>query len=75
MIKEIGNKSERRSDLVIPCSRTFKAWLIELRANCRRIGKEIDLSLDRAKMFYNGGYSTKMVIHEELRVPIGCDLL
>ena len=51
------------------CTRTFKCWLIEL----RKLGadKLPDLNFDRAKMFYNGGYSPKMVILEELRIPVG----
>ncbi len=55
----------------IRCSRSFKAWLIELRSKCRKDGVELpDVNLDRAKMFYNGGYSPKMVISEELRLPV-----
>jgi hypothetical protein len=55
----------------IKCSRTFKAWLVELRAQARKRKAELeDLDLNRAKMFYNGGYSPKMVIDEELRIPV-----
>jgi len=54
----------------IKCSRTFKAWLVELRKICRAQSLELpDVDLDRAKMFFNGGYSPKMVINEELRIP------
>ena len=60
----------------IKCSRTFKAWLVELRSQARKINASLpDLDFERAKMFYNGGYSPKMVINEELRVPIGWDVL
>ncbi len=52
----------------IKCSRTFKAWLIELRANARARKIELpDVDLSRAKMFFMGGYSPKMVIEEETR--------
>jgi len=79
------------SGLIIPCSRTFKAWLIELRAKARIVKNDMEIngnqkclekieslfnmSLDDAKMFYNGGYSPKMVILEELRIPIEEDLI
>lgn len=54
------------------CTRTFKCWLVEIRNLSRKIKKELpDLTLERAKMFYNGGYSPKMVVNEELRIPIG----
>lgn len=60
----------------IRCSRTFKAWLIELRNKARERNVELpDMNLDRAKMFFNGGYSPKMVINEELRIPSGWDIL
>ena len=60
----------------IRCSRTFKSWLIELLLKVRERNVELtDIDLERAKMFFNGGYSPKMVINEELRVPIGWDIL
>ncbi len=53
------------------CTRTFKAWLIELRQMTIKMQVELpDVDLNRAKMFFNGGYSPKMVINEELRLPV-----
>jgi len=57
----------------IRCTRTFKCWLIELRQKAK--GLPVNMDLEQAKMYYNGGYSPKMVINEELRIPIGWDVL
>lgn len=52
--------------------RTFRAWLMEMKTIA---SGRMRIGIERAKMFYNSGYSPKMVVFEELRIPVGCEVL
>ena len=68
---QISNQLPHSATSSIRCSRTFKSWLIELRTLSRKLQADLpDVNLERAKMFYFGGYSPKMIIGEELRLPL-----
>ena len=52
----------------IKCIRTFKSWYYEFLKKSERF--EISLDKEVAEMYYKGGYSPRMVIHEVLRIPV-----
>lgn len=58
---------------IVP-KRTFKSWFKELRQKAQSKSIPIELDENFAEMYYNGGYSPKMTIHEILRIPHNQDL-
>lgn len=66
--------SQTFSQTPLPILRNFKSWFTELKEKASRKKIEINLDLVEAEMYYNGGYSPKMTIHEILKVPFNEDL-
>ena len=62
------------SQTPMPISRSFNAWRLELEKRKAAVKAQFDLDVENARMFYNGGYSPKMVVHEILHVPPEIDL-
>ena len=62
------------SQTPMPIHRTFNSWLMELRLKKEQAHVQFELDIENAKMYYNGGYSPKMVVHEVLHVPVNEDL-
>lgn len=59
----------------MPINRTFRCWLIKLNFKMLFLnGVILDCGMAELEMYYNGGYSPKMVIHEVLRTPVDVDL-
>lgn len=72
----------------ICAKRTFKAWFYELRqlfSTFKSIFNYLDLKTPRelifeidreeAEMYYNGGYSPKMVFYEINRIPVDIEII
>lgn len=53
----------------IKAKRTFNSWNYELIKQSEKVKLKAEIDRQHAEMYYNGGYSPKMVINEINRIP------
>jgi hypothetical protein len=58
----------------IKCVRTLTAWLYETHKIAQKRALSIEIDRQQAAMYFNGGYSPKMAIHDHLRIPANLNL-
>jgi len=81
----VAKQTFRQSNII--CRRTFKSWYYEFKQLCESLksislyldneefkGMKFRIDRDHAEMYYNGGYSPKMVFLEINKIPVNVEI-